>query len=437
MLEFILSKLVDFDLIKVISEKKIQKTHHSVQKITPEEEKLYEDIIHDLKCDDFLEKFPTLEHFIVSYNLGLESTPRCVCGKPCKISYCNYTYLKSCGDKECSGQTRKLTFKETYRLYGQEIKEKSLKTNLEKYGTAFYTQTEEYKKQRKETNLKKYGTEWPTQSQVVKDKTAKTCLEKYGVNSTLKVKEFREKGEQTFKEKHNGMTPSEYFSSSEAIEKVRKTCNEKYGYDNPAQVPKFQEKAKQTCLERYGKDNYFKTEEFQEKSKKTCLEKYGVEHILQDPQHFEKIYTYYKYNDLGFDSSSELAFYIYHTEALHENVERLPLRISYINDYNNKEHYYYPDFRIGDQLIEIKGVHLIDKITGIWIPSPQDYKDCVTEEDIKTIERKLVCKYQCAINNNVKIIKNKDPEIKEAEKWVKENKGRNFIESCKIEKHYS
>ena len=191
-----------------------------------------------------------------------------------------------------------------------------------------------------------------------------------------------------------------------------------------------------SMLERYGEDNYFKTEEFQEKSKKTCLEKYGVEHVLQDPQHFEKIFTYYKYNDLGFDSSSELAFYIYHTEALNENVERLPLRIPYINDYNNKEHYYYPDFRIGDQLIEIKGVHLTDKTTGVWIPSPQDYKDCITEEDIKTIERKLVCKYQCAINNNVKIIKSKDPEIKVAEKWVKKNKGRNFIESCKIEKHY-
>ena len=64
-------------------------------------------------------------------------------------------------------------------------------------------------------------------------------------------------------------------------------------------------------------------------------------------------FSKYLYDNLKFDSKEELSFYIYHTESLNEKVEREPIIIPY--EVDGESHDYYPDFRINDQLYEIKG----------------------------------------------------------------------------------
>lgn len=430
MKKYLVNKLVEANLVKIISETKIQKTYHSVQKITPEEEKLYEDIIHDLKCDDFLEKFPTLEHFIVSYNLGLEATPKCVCGKPCKISYGKYSYRATCGDRKCIKISTDKACREKYGDNYEIRNEKTRKTNREKYGVDCYTQTAEFLEKAKQTNLEKYGTEWGTQSSVVKEKIEKTQKEKYGGKWASQTKEFREKVNNTFIENHNGMTPSEYFSSEEVQERTKKTSMERYGYDNPGKAPQFIEKGKQTQFERYG--NYFAaTEEGQAKIREGNQRKYGVDNVMHLPEYVALTNAKYYYDNNCFDSKPELAFYVYHKEFLNENIERCPLIIPYINYFNDKEHKYLPDFRIGDKLIEIKGTDLIDKETGHWIPYERDLKECQTEEE----KQALLCQYHskqlCAEANNVIVFTNKDKEVLEAITWVRSNKGKNFLNKCR------
>jgi hypothetical protein len=60
------------------------------------------------------------------------------------------------------------------------------------------------------------------------------------------------------------------------------------------------------------------------------------------------------YNNIHCDSTWELAFLIYHLD--HGNhIERQPIKLTYINSEGQRRHYY-PDFKVNDQLYEIKGI---------------------------------------------------------------------------------
>ena len=102
------------------------------------------------------------------------------------------------------------------------------------------------KEKAKKTNLEKYGVEYSTQSKEVQNKMKLTLLEKYGVEHISHSKEIKEK--------------------------TKKTCLEKYGVDVPSKCKQIQDKIKNTNLEKYGVENYLQTDECKEKIKKTNLE---------------------------------------------------------------------------------------------------------------------------------------------------------------------
>ena len=97
-----------------------------------------------------------------------------------------------------------------------------------------------------ETNLKRYGCEVSSQNKEVKEKMKQTCLEKYGVDCTLKDKNIKNKTIHTW------------------------LLN--YGVSHPRKSDKIKQKTKQTCLEKYGVDNPFKSKEIQNKAKQTCID---------------------------------------------------------------------------------------------------------------------------------------------------------------------
>lgn len=184
---------------------------------------------------------------------------------------------------------------------------------------------------KKQTCLKKYGVDNYNKTDECKNKIKATCLEKYGVDSTNKL-DFKK-------------------------EKIKNINLERYGVENPGLSKIFREKAKQTCLEKYGVKYAFQANTVKEKIKETNIKKYGVESFLQTESCRNAMITKnleifgveypmqnhdirvanqqkYFYNNINFDSSWELAYYIWLTD----NNEDLKPIFSYIKNKYGKNY---------------------------------------------------------------------------------------------------
>lgn len=225
----------------------------------------------------------------------------------------------------------------------------------------------------KQTCLEKYRVEYSFQSENHKSKSKRTCLDRYGVNNASKSEIVKKKISEKQKGKHlsentktkirqklKGFyrgkpvqqkppyiyeTPDE---RNERLKKARQIFKDKYKKENPFQLNIVRQKIKKTCLERYGNENYNNTE----KALKTRLEKYG-EHAYSNC-----VPCRYSYNFEIFDSSWELAYYIFLKD---HNIEFRyhPSPIEYQD--NGKSRRYFPDFIVNNKIIEIKGSQLMDE----------------------------------------------------------------------------
>ena len=90
----------------------------------------------------------------------------------------------------------------------------------------------------------------------------------------------------------------------------------------------------------------------------------------------------YKFNNIVFDSSWELAVWIYHVDH-HIDIERQPIQLHY--EMNGSMHMYLPDFAIDGKLVEVKGDQMFDKAGNPIFDNKHPWKE----------------KYQCMIDNNV------------------------------------
>ena len=84
----------------------------------------------------------------------------------------------------------------------------------------------------------------------------------------------------------------------------------------------------------------------------TMLELYGVTNNSKSPTFHKTVTKQYEYKGEMFDSSWELAVWIFFTDN-NLPITREPVRIPYID--GTKERVYFPDFLVGDTLLEIKG----------------------------------------------------------------------------------
>lgn len=231
--------------------------------------------------------------------------------------------------------------------------------------------------------------------------------------------------------------------SQETIDKRKKTCLEKYGVENPLQSPEIIEKSRQKIIERYGYyGGQLHTEDAQKKRKETNLKKYGVENPLQskviqskissnrhkftadnNPMYNENIKDKiikcrkpkYIYDNIKFDSATELYFFIYQKEN-GADIERADVCFDYA--FNNKTHQYYPDFVVNNELVEIKGSQFLGE-NGEW-------RNPYSPECSSLLESK----HKCALNNNVKILYSED--CKMFEEWVKEKYSPSYIKQFRV-----
>lgn len=193
-----------------------------------------------------------------------------------------------------------------------------------------------------------YGVSNIAQRPDVKKKITDTFMERYGVDCVMKTEGFKEKT-RAYREENQ----------EEISEKIRETLSERYGVTCALNLRKdFSvsketiEKRKKTCNERYGGNAPVSSKEVRKKGEKTCLERYGARNITQSELWDKVRYHRFNYDGEFFDSSWELAFWIYyrdHGKKIERNSKRYLL---------DNGHFCFPDFITEEGLVEIKGNHL-------------------------------------------------------------------------------
>lgn len=240
------------------------------------------------------------------------------------------------------------------------------KTSLKHWGTSSPQLSEKVQEKVKQTNLQRYGTEYPLQSKDVREKMKRTNIERYGVENPLQ--------------------------STAVQEKRKKLYREKYGYEHQSQNPKVKRKKEQTFLKHFGTKYGFSSEEVKEKIKRTNLKKYGVENYSQTLESKKYRKSNIFFNGFHFDSTWELAYYIYCVDHNIE-IEVFPISIPY--SYLNCKYYYQPDFLINKkQLVEIKGPQFFDENQNLINPYDRSVHS----------DGKNKAKQECMKRNNVQII---------------------------------
>ena len=303
-----------------------------------------------------------------------------ICGKQTKFLSINRGYIPTCSFKCACLQGRK-----TYKIrtgISSPAKLKQTKQNAAKHFE------EKYGK----------GITSPFKSKEVQNKIANIIKEKYDVNNAFLVKN------------ENGTMKRE------------QTSIEKYGYAYPLENPIFLNKVQTNNIREYGTKNNFnkilKTvkekykvnnsflinqEDNLQKRIITCREKYGCDNPSQNAKiHKKQMYSkFVAPNGKCYDSSWEYKFELYLIEHKFNYEYQPDMNFKYI-DYIGKERSYIPDFKIitenGEQLIEIKGDHFFDKEGNFFDPYDK------TEIGYYNAEQK----YNCMINNGIKILKSKD-----------------------------
>jgi hypothetical protein len=241
-------------------------------------------------------------------------------------------------------------------------------------------------------------------------------------------------------------------------EKRKQTVLKTYGVENIAQSKEATKKASSTKLDRYGYVGHFQkpdvqvelqekahTNESYSKKRATCVEKFGVDHYMRSADnikdHKEKIRLKtgydnpmrnpeikkkiveeygkigqvkgYTYKDIHFDSSWELAMYIWLTDSKKQFIYHPAIPFTYIGD-DGMEHQGYPDFLIEGKFVEIKGTQFFNE----------------NHEPFNRYTQKFWWgKYQAMKENNIEILEQSD--IKPYLEYVKVTYGKDFLKKHK------
>ena len=251
------------------------------------------------------------------------------------------------------------------------------------------------RKKCRQTMLQRYGVENAYQLDSVKENIKKKNLEKYGV---------------------------EYYSSTKECRlKVANTCIERYGNECYFGSAIGREKIKQTNLERSGCEYSWQREDTKNHIKETNLAKYGYESAMQNPEIRKKAQARYSYNGISFDSSWELAYFIWLTDNGVDFEYQPNVKIEY--QHEGKSHYYCPDFIVNGKMIEFKGNQFFEnKDSSNKMINPYDrLQDALYE-----------AKHQCMIQNNVMILT--DEIANEYVHYIEQKYGKDYLQSFRRQK---
>jgi hypothetical protein len=230
-----------------------------------------------------------------------------------------------------------------------------------------------------------------------------TCMEKYGVGNVFQAGFAKEKSARTKElrygdpawnnpEKRRLACLAKYgadsnMRSAKGLAEYRAGMKNAHGVEFPMQSGNIRRKAAETCMRRYERPD-IQTPETVAKRARTCLGRYGVKTPMQSPEIRRAAQKRYFYDGMSFDSSAELALYIWLRDN-NVDFEYQP-GVGFEYEHGGKRHVYMPDFRIGGKLYEIKGGQFVSK-DGSWV-NPYDR----TQDALYEVKRR------CCATNGVK-----------------------------------
>lgn len=239
----------------------------------------------------------------------------------------------------------------------------------------------------------------------IKDKIEQTLLQKY----KLTRKELLYKQTKNVCKKYNVTNISQLQEVKDKVQNTRNNNKEKIskniskGLHNRTQkeIDLCTQHNKETKLKNHGDSNYRN----EEKIKQTCLKKYGTEYVVSSDYFIHTAKRKYTYDNKQFDSSWEIAYYIW----LKDNNKKFEFHPKHklIYEFNGVKHKYCPDFLIENLFVEIKGPHYFAKM---MIENTQEN-----------------AKYKCMLENNVKIITDCSTYLK----YIEDKYGKNFLKQFK------
>lgn len=189
----------------------------------------------------------------------------------------------------------------------------------------------------------------------------------------MQTEKFKAAAKATKYRKNDGA----YRSQEEKLA-IKKTCLEKYGVEIPCTTKENLIKAKNAIKEKYGSEYFLHTVAY----KQRMTELYGGENPDYCPSILSKMKRKYTFENLHFDSTWEIAYYIW----LKDNCKNFTVHpkkyFSYTFD--SKKHRYHPDFLVDGKYVEIKGPHLLNEMMKENTISNAKYK-CMIENDIDVI----------------------------------------------------
>jgi len=247
--------------------------------------------------------------------------------------------------------------------------ERTRKALLEKYGTSNVTKIPGVMDKIKSTNITKYGSEFYTETDEFKNKVKNVFNEKYGGHPT-KLEATQRKKKETNLMKYGFENP---LNNQEVKEKSKKTNQERYGGNSSMCSDVIKNKSKETSLKKHGVEWYVQSDDFKFKFKETMLKKYGVEQVMHYTPSFEKsINTSYKKKIYIFPSGRVEKIQGYEGFAINDllnsgyseddivvsnrEIEKYTGTIWYYDKYENKKKKYYPDLYLisENKIIEVK-----------------------------------------------------------------------------------
>lgn len=300
----------------------------------------------------------------------------CICGKEKRYTHGISGYYKNCGNKTCRNILMNIAERQTCK---------------EKYGSETYRNV----KLNKHTKKVRYGNENYNNRTQAKE----TCVTIYGVDNPNKTTKVRNKIKETCIIKYGGIAPA---CSLDIQNKMKNTCMEKYDSIFYINSKLGRNIRKEKMINLYGTEHALQNNIIVNEMKENNLIKYGYEWPCQQPHYQRKVCKKFKYDNLTFDSNLEIEFYKFLKENKIDFIYQPD--ISFRFEYDNEYHFYNPDFKIGNKIIEIKGIHFfVNKNPNEKMYCPYHKKDD-TPEKIEWRNGLYEAKHQCMLKNGVIIL---------------------------------
>lgn len=212
---------------------------------------------------------------------------------------------------------------------------------------------EEIKQKKAETCFGHYGVRTPLESEEVRETWRNNLIDKYGVENISQLEEVKEKKQKKAGERY-GEGIINVFQAEEVKEKSKQTNLENLGVENPSQSAEIKAKKSETCMKNHGVPNPYKNKEIRKRGRKTFMKnvREGKSKI-----HVAQSWSYcctYRLDghDIYLRSSYEVIFALF----LHFNNIPFEHETTYFEyNFNGKEHFYIPDFKIDNIFYETKG----------------------------------------------------------------------------------